>query len=129
MKNVLALVATLMISGMAAAQSTAIEGNWGTQMSQNGISFVMTFTINHDSVTLTNVCTLNGKSVTAHVTVPASYDDSTLTIMAPGQDEESSNGVNCNVSAQADSMNYSIQGNLLTFTHEGSDQSFVLTRK
>jgi hypothetical protein len=129
MKNLLVTIAALMISGFATAQSPAIEGNWGIQVVQNGFVFDTTFSISHDSITVTNVCSSNGATASAHVTAASSYNDSTLTIHESRQDQQSNQGLNCNVGVQQDSMRYTVQGNQLIFTHDGSPQSFVLTRK
>lgn len=129
MKNAIIFIATLLVSGFAMAQSPAIEGNWGMQQSMNGINFNVTFSISNNSVTITNVCTGFGTTATVHVTVAASYDDSNLTIHETRQAQESNSGLNCNVGAQQDTMHYSVQGNALTFTHDGSSESFVLMRK
>ena len=122
----------LLMAGLTTAHASyAIEGTWGTQQSQNNIVFDMTFSIHNNTLTVTNDCTMNGQSATARVTSAATYTDSTFTILAAAPDQESNptQTVNCNVSVQPDTMNYSVNGNQLIFTHDGSDQSFALERK
>ncbi len=129
MKNLLLALVVLAGSGLALAQSADIEGSWGAQQSDNGFLFDVTFTISHDSTSLTNVCTHDGVSVTAHATVPSSYDGQTLNFLGSAQDHESLNGLNCNIDIHMDSINYSIQGNVMTVSHAGSTETYMLTRR
>lgn len=128
MKKVVLIAITVFASAIAQAAGFPIEGDWGTQMSNNGIQFDMTFSIHNNQLTLTNVCSTNGQSSTAHVTSPVTYDAATLTVLQNQQDDENGGGVDCNVSVQAAQMHYMVQGNLLTFSLPGQPD-FTLTRK
>lgn len=132
MKKAMCLIATLMMSGLSIAQAAfPIEGNWGTTLSQGGMQFDMTFTIQNNTITLTNVCSMNGQFATARVSSPAAYDASSITIFNSGSDDQNSAdySVHCNVSIQPERLNYVVQGNLLIFSQNGSPQTFALTRK
>ena len=129
MRQLIISLALALSALSVSAQSTAIEGNWGTQQQAGPINFDMTFSIAKDLVTLTNVCSGFGATVTAQVVVKSAYSEKTLTILESKQDQKSVNGLDCNVSAAQDSMNYTIQGDMLVFTHDGAPDSFSLKRK
>jgi len=129
MKNFLVSLVIVLACGAASAQSTAIEGNWGIQQQAEGITFDMTFSISTTSITLSNVCSGYGQTATAQVTSQSTYTDTTLTVLEAKKDQKSLNGLNCDVSIQPATIGYTIQGNQLIFTHEGSTDTFVLIRK
>jgi hypothetical protein len=122
----------LTLTGISIAQGAAsqpIEGSWGLQQAQGPLTFDTTFTIQNNAVTITNVCTFEGHSATARVSAPAQYDGATLTVMGSADDNESRDGVNCNVSVKPDRMNYRVVGSRLILTHDGSLDQFVLQRR
>ncbi len=125
MKNILVSLVIVLACGTASAQSTAIEGNWGAQQQAGG----MTFDISTTSVTVTNVCSVNGQTATAQVTSQSSYTDTTMTVLEAKQDQKSMNGLNCNAETQPATMGYTIQGNQLILSQEGSADTFVWIRK
>lgn len=129
MKKILVTLAITALSSISNAQSSAIEGNWGTTFVAGDIAFDITFSIQKNSVTVTNVCSGFGTRATAQVTSASSYNESTLTIHESKQDQQSSGSLNCDVSAVASTMNYSVQGQQLVFTQNGSSDSIVLFRK
>lgn len=129
MKLILTMIAACLVTGTSAYAGYPVEGTWGMQFQQNGITFDTTFAIHNNSITVTNVCTMNGESASAHVTSPASYDASTITVLTAQQDQESNNGVNCDVSSTPDTMNYKVQGNSLTLSKPGNPQQFILQRR
>ena len=129
MKNLMISAIAFFTLSTAFAQSAAIEGNWGGQQQVNGFTFDVTFAISKNSVTLTNFCTGVGTTATAQVTSASTYTDSTISFLEAKQDVKSNGPLTCNVETQIDSFNYSIQGNSLTITHAGSQQSLVLQRK
>jgi hypothetical protein len=137
MKKMMTLLAfSTLLTGLSLAQGApapqphfAIEGDWGMQMEQNGFQLDMTFSIRNNAITLVNVCTLGGNSSTARASSPANYDDRSITVLANAQDDENQNGVDCNVSLRPDRMNYEVRGNQLIFTHDGSAEQLVLTKK
>lgn len=132
MKKLATLVAALTFAtafSVAYGAGLPVEASWGTSLSQNGITFDMTMKLENQQMTTTNVCTFQGQSVIAAVTVPASYDGTSITVLASAERQVSQNGVNCNVSVRPDRMNYVISGNSLILTHEGSPDQFVLTRR
>jgi hypothetical protein len=129
MKNMIITVAALLISGFASAQSVGIEGSWGTQQAQNGINFDVTFAINQNSTTITNVCSGFGTSAVAQITVASSYDGHNLNIFEARELTTSNGPLNCNVSARPDQMHYVVQGGFLILSHDGSPEQMVLTRK
>ena len=129
MKKLLTILTLLAISNLAIALTPAIEGDWGTQQSANGILFDMTFSIHNNRLTLINVCSMYGQSATAQVTSTVTYDDTNLTIQEAHQDQVSNAGVSCNVSVQPDQLQYVVQGNQLILIKPGSNQSFVLIRR
>ena len=114
---------------LAYAQSSTIEGNWGAKQEANGLTFEITFSISKNSVTVTNLCSGFGTSTTAQVTSASTYNDKTITLLETKQDQKSNGPLNCNVSTQPDIMNYSVQGNQLVFTHDGSPDSIILIKK
>jgi hypothetical protein len=128
--NKFLVLALLSLTGLVAnAQSTAIEGNWGTRQEASGITFDITFSIGKNSVTVTNLCSGFGTSAKAQVTTASMYSDKTITVFEYKQDQKSNGPLDCNVSTQPDTMNYSVQGNQLVFTHDGSPDSIILFRK
>lgn len=127
--TLVALVTFATSFSLAHGATQPIEGSWGMRVDQNGFTMDMTFTVANNTLTLQNVCTFQGRSATAHVSAPASYDDRTLTVLGSARDDESQNGVNCNAAIQPDRMNYVVSGNALTFSHDGSSETFTLTRK
>jgi hypothetical protein len=129
MKKILITLATTLACTFANAQSNAIEGNWGLSQTVNGITFDITFSIGKNSVTVTNLCSGNGTKLTAQVTSASTYTDSTLTVSEAKQDQKSSGSFECNVSTTPDTMNYSVQGNQLILTHDGSTDTVVLIKK
>lgn len=131
MKKLMSLVALLtLITGFSIAEGAGpIEGNWYVQMRDNGFTMDMTFGITSSSLTLTNVCSYMGRTSRVQVSVPASYDDRTLTTLGSAEREESSNGLNCRAALSPDRMNYEVSGNTLIFSHDGSSERFVLTRR
>lgn len=114
---------------LAYAQSSTIEGNWGAKQESSGLTFEITFSISKNSVTVTNLCSGFGTSTTAQVTSASTYNDKTITVLESKQDQKSNGPLNCNVSTQPDTMNYSVQGNQLVFTHDGSPDSLILIKK
>ena len=129
-KMISLLAATLLLTTVSIAQGAEpIEGAWGMQMNQNGFLMDMTFRIGNGAVTLTNVCTFMGRSASVTVSAPANWDSRTLTVTGNASGSESQNGVDCNASLRPDRMSYSVNGNLLTLSHDGSSESFTLVRK
>lgn len=106
-----------------------VEGSWGMQQEANGFTFDMTFTIQNNTVSITNVCSFEGHTASAHVSSPAQYDDRTITTLANADDQESRDGVNCNVSIKPDRMSYQVVGSTLILSHDGSAEQVVLSRK
>jgi hypothetical protein len=133
MKKMLSLVtlATILtaVSFAADAAPLPVEGSWGTSFQNNGIMFDITMKLENQMITTTNICTVAGQSLTAAVTVPASYDQDSITVLGHGQNEVSENGRNCNVSVRPDRMRYQIIGNRLVLSHDGSPGQFVLIRR
>ena len=129
MISLLAAVLLLTTASIAQGAPEPIEGAWGMQMNQNGFVMDMTFTIGNGALTLQNVCTYMGRSATVRVTAPASWDSRTLTVHGHASGSESQNGVDCNASLRPDRMNYVVNGNTLTLSHDGSPESFTLVRK
>lgn len=128
MKQFFVFASSLLVTAMAWAQFP-IEGSWGMVQSQGALTFDMTITVRDNSVTLTNVCSLQGRSAQAQAKAPATYDQSSLTILAPAENHQSANGVNCDVSVSPSRMNYVVQGNNLILSQPGSPQQLVLTRR
>ena len=127
MKKSVLFLATVLFSAFAHA-ALPIEGSWGAKYSQGPLSFDITFTFTSDSLILTNVCSMGGRSATAQVTTSAFYTESSITTNQLVHDEESSGGVNCNVSSQPGTINYSVQGNTLILSAPGNPQ-MVLNRR
>jgi hypothetical protein len=128
------MLGVLALTILAAAVHTAnatypVEGSWGYKTVQNGFTIDMTMTIQNNSVTLENVCTYKGNKASASANSQAQYDDKTLTVLSAAHGENTVNGLKCEANMQADTLNYVVKGNLLTFTHDGSTQKFVLKRK
>jgi hypothetical protein len=140
MKNVKKLAALVILTSALSGFSVAfgadpvpaarpVEGSWGMQQAANGFTFDMTFTIENNVVSITNLCSFQGHSATAHVSSPAQIDDRTITTIASADDQESRDGVNCNVSIKPDRMNYQVAGSQLILSHDGSPEQIVLSRK
>jgi len=127
--SLVTLVTVLTAISTAEGAGLPVEGAWGTTFNNNGITFDITMRLENQMMTTTNVCTVAGRSLTASVTVPASYDSATITVLAHGQNEVNENGLNCNVSVQPDRMRYQIVGNTLVLSHEGRPDQFVLNRR
>ena len=72
---------------------------------------------------------MNGELARAQISVPASYDDHGVTISQAQADHESNNGVSCDVSVVPGYMQYSVSGNMLTFSQAGNTQVMTLIRK
>lgn len=132
MKKLITLVCTMALStalSVAYGAALPVEGSWGTSISQNGFTFEITMKLENQMMTTTNVCTFQGRSAVASVTVPAQYDDRTITVSTNAHHEVSQNGVNCNVSVQPDRMNYQVAGTSLILSHDGSSERMVMTRR
>ena len=132
MKKLIALVALVTaLTGISFAQGAPlpVEGTWGTTFTNNGFTFDLSITLANQQITTRNVCFLPGHDLTAAVTVPARYDDSSVTILAEGQNHVSDNGMNCDVSVQAGRMNYAIEGASLVLTRDGYPDQVVLERR
>lgn len=129
MKQTLLAIMTVLACGFASAQSSAIEGNWGAIQQAEGFTFDMTFSIGKNSMTLTNVCHGFGTSAVAQVTVGSVYTDRTLTTLESKQNENTNGPLTCDVSVPAATMNYSVQGDQLILTQDGSPDAFILKRK
>ena len=132
MKKLLALVSTMALStalSVAYGAGLPVEGSWGTSFNQNGFTFDITMKLENQTMTTTNVCTFQGRSAVASVTVPTQYDDRTITVSANAHQEVNQNGVNCNVTVQPDRVNYQVTGNALILSHDGSSERMVMTRR
>ena len=132
MKKLAALVFALTLStAVSAAYGAAlpVEGTWGTIMSQNGFTFDMTMKLENQTITTTNKCSFQGAVAVVAVTVPASYDGTSITVLASAEKQEVQNGVECHVSVQPDRMNYVVAGTTLVLSHDGSTDRFSLTRR
>lgn len=110
------------------AQSAAIEGAWGTRFGDSTFSIDVTFEISKNSLRMTNVCSVNGQSASVQVVVPSSYTDTTISFLE-SREASVSSPVECNVSVDAGSVNYSVQGNQLVLSQSGSPDPLVLNRK
>lgn len=130
MKKQILFLATLLVTALAHA-AFPIEGAWGTQQTQNGINFDITFVIANNSLTLINICSMNGSTAKAQVTVPATYDFTSMTSLQSAYDEQRSPdlAVDCNVNIQPEKLNYVVQGNSLILTQAGSAQQMILIRR
>ena len=129
MKQLLLSLSIVLSAAFANAQSTAIEANWGMQMNVGPMSFDMTFAISKNSITVTNVCTGYGQTLTAQVTAQSTYTENTFTVLESKQDQKSIANLDCNVSTMPDTTNYTVQGDKLILTHTGSPETLVLIRK
>ncbi len=132
MKKLLTIIAaSTIITGFSVAQGAPlpIEGNWGMHQSQGPFNFDINFAIQNNTITVTNVCTFQGKTAAAHVSSPAQYDDQTITVTEHAEDHESKDGVNCDISLTPDRMNYQVEGSSLILSHDGSSDQIQLTRK
>src|ERR1039457_1306873 len=96
-KNLLVVsVAAILVSAMAFA-AQGVYGSWAfPAISQGPISFNMSRIISQGTVSMKNLCTFNGQSVIAQVTVPATITDRSIAVLGAGEDHQSKNGVDCN---------------------------------
>jgi len=130
MKKTAIILIISFLASLSQAGGLAIEGNWGTHQSANGIDFDVTFAIQSQRLVLTNVCSFGGQSATAQVSVAVSYNESTLTMVESATNTATVAGLDCNVSAQSgDQMQYQVQGTSLVFTKQGQPGALILFRK
>jgi hypothetical protein len=132
MKKLFALVALLtFLTAGSIAQGAAlpVEGTWGTSFHNNGFDFDMSFTLQNQSITTTNTCSFRGQTLSVSVNVPARYDGSSIQVLGNAQNSVSENGLNCNVSVEADTMNYKIIQNTIVLSRPGQAEEIVFTRR
>ena len=130
MKKICVFFVATLISCLAFA-AFPIEGSWGGQQADNDFVFDMTMTVANGTVSLINVCSRGSQTARAQVSVPASYDASSLTVLGSAQDTQTSadGNLNCNVNAIPTRMNYVVQGDVLTLTQDGTPGAMVLMRR
>jgi hypothetical protein len=140
MKKMVFVVLSVLVSGSAFADLSnttdysvcsrpgnyTLDGNWKVDMAQGGFKMTAYFQFNQDTLNLTNVCTLNGQTAQAKVSTPIMVMGNHIETMGSGQDNENSNGTNCNVSVHPDSMDYSFQGSCLVLSQPGNPQQMIL---
>lgn len=103
-----------------------LEGDWQSEFEGGGITMHMRFSFDGNNLTLTNICEIQGKQASAYVTVPYLDSGSTFQSLANAHDEESSDGVNCNVSISSQKIQYRFDGGCLVFTDPKAGGSFYL---
>lgn len=96
--------------------AASIEGNWQMVYAQGPLSYTMVFQIRQGMLRVSNECSMSGRSVTASAAVPAFYNATTLATQGSASDQQSRGGIDCSVSIEPSSMNYSFQGRCLVFT-------------
>jgi hypothetical protein len=132
MKKLVAFVFALTLStgfSLAYGAGLPVEGSWGSSFNQNGFTFDITMHLENQSMTTTNKCTFQGNSAIVSVTVPATYDGTSITVMMNAEQHVTQNGVECNVSVRPDRMNYVVSGNSLTLSHDGTPDQMILLRR
>jgi len=130
MKQTALILIISLAATLSQAAGFAIEGNWGTHQSANGIDFDVTFAIQNQHLVLTNVCSFQGQTAVAQVSVAVTYTDSTFNVLESAANTNSSGGLDCNASVQGgDQMQYQVQGSTLIFTKPGQPGTLVFFRK
>ncbi len=107
-----------------------IEGAWQMSQTQGEFSFTGTLDFNHGTLIASNQCSFRGRSLTAQIQGPASYGNGRLNVnySANRTEEINENGfhLDCSVSMQPMSLNYTFRGRCLVLTQPGSNQEIVM---
>ena len=83
----------------------------------DNVSYTMRFRIGQNQVTAGNKCTANNQSAMVAITVPSTLTPNTLTMDGSDSQAVTQNGVNCNISTTAGSVEqYSISNGLMTLS-------------
>jgi hypothetical protein len=108
---------------------SSIEGRWQHQMSSEHFTTGFTFEISRGSTRLSNECTDGMHSVVASIQVPSTYTENTFSILRADQDSEKNEGadyrINCDVSIQAKTMSYRMNGACLVLQMDGQSITLV----
>jgi hypothetical protein len=110
MKKTLAIVPVLaLLMGFTSFAAQGLYGSWKLPaINQGPLSFSLSIMFAPNTMTLKNVCTFNGQTGEAQVTVPVTITGNTIVVSAPKEDQQVKNGVPCSVSVAASSMTYSV---------------------
>jgi len=129
-KLVLASALSLLIC-MSVSAGQGVYGTWLLPpMQQGALSFNVSITIEDGSLTMTNVCALNGQSSQAQVKVPSTMAGNFITVLQPGNDHQTRNGVECSINIAPSSMSYSLSPDEMNLTLTMAGQpALVLHRK
>lgn len=118
------------ICGNYTPVGTDIEGNWQLFMASDVFEMLMIFEFSQGIASVQNICTMQDRSLTAHVSSPASYGNGRLEIFQSDESNESirEDGfeLNCNASISRMSVPYSFQGKCLVIGDARSRDKMVL---
>ena len=114
--------------------SQNIEGtSWYYTFRSNQIDFILSMDVYNGYVTMSNECSLQGRSLTARVSVPARCDHRTIEVLSRDSDRRSISEpgfkMNCDVSVKPSRMDYAFKGRCLILTQPGAKDRLVLFPK
>ena len=101
-------------------RATSIEGVWKKDEALNEIQFLIKLDISKYGVTVSNTCTIRGRSLTAKVRSSSYYDSQKLVIANSDEktenfDDNMGNTMNCSASVKASTSQYELRGSCLVF--------------
>ncbi len=106
-----------------ASTQTDPEGTWMMSQEQGALRFDMFMTIDFNGVTLTNVCQVAGRELTATAHSNSGYTATTFSVYNESSDQqqidEPNFKLNCSASLNKGSMNYAIKGRCLVLSKAG----------
>lgn len=93
------------------------------------VSFVLAFTIEEGSLSVTNTCTSSrGRALSASVSVPSRLSADVLEVKASASRKLADDGLNCSVNVEASTFVWAVAGDTLTLSAPG-EAPVVLTRR
>lgn len=112
----------------SASFASAIDGTWAFPIVKSGgFTFEAQMALTDTTATISNVCSQGATTVSVSVTVPIQITDTQITTLGAAQNTVSKDGVDCNVSAEASTMDY-VLVNPDTLTLSSNGQKMNVTR-
>ena len=106
------LGSTILAGALAfAAVNPAIYGKWASVQDMGGMKYTLALDIGQTQSSLTVTCAQNGKSATAHVTVPTQVTESQLILKGSASDSKKLGDLDCSVEVVPMAFDYQLQGN------------------
>lgn len=107
------------------------SNGWGMQVrTDNGFRILTALYVNDEAAFFRNTCSVNGRSLSAAVRVPARYTNNSLDIQCYGEKTEKINEtdfkMNCSIRVDSSWMNYGFRGRCLELSRPGYSQKILM---